>query len=111
LQDGAIHLCGFVDCHPNHIFVITYNIGRNTYAPCSALPLASAKSRLRHNQSRRRSLESTRHSSTQRWRSVFVVGIFSANRQPYFTVFTRFVCQLLTLHASVHSFSKQLLND
>jgi hypothetical protein len=39
--------------------------GRNTHVTCSALPTASAKSKLRHNQSRRRSLESTKHSSTQ----------------------------------------------
>lgn len=42
---------------------------------------------------------------------VYNVGIFSANVQPCFTVFTRFVYQLLTIHAGVHSFSKQLLND
>ncbi|KAG2738992.1 hypothetical protein P692DRAFT_20882111 [Suillus brevipes Sb2] len=57
--------------------VLFTSAGRSIRVPRNALPKVSAKLRLRHNRSRRRSPEGTRRSSIRRWRAVFVVDIIS----------------------------------
>jgi hypothetical protein len=59
LEDGAIHLCGFVDNHLG-ILIIELQIGRSIRVLRNTLPRASVRLRLRHNRSKRRSPEGTR---------------------------------------------------